>query len=141
VQRTTFERVFGCRYVKSTVCRHKNVWRRAPPELIDKFMAMGSAEAAIWGEFVKQVERPGKTNEGQRTEEPRRQDGRELLSNSNTQLHVGDASVEAGELLDSQEPHRETPLPADLGRTPDQPSSASMMDISTHLDFFVQSRP
>jgi len=56
VQRTAFERVFGCRYVKSTVCRHRGVWRRADPELIDRFIAMGVAEAAVWGEFVRQVE-------------------------------------------------------------------------------------
>ena len=28
-QRAAFERVFGCRYVKSTVCRHRGVWKRA----------------------------------------------------------------------------------------------------------------
>src|SRR5258707_8337341 len=32
-QRVAFERVFGCRYVKSTVCRHRAVWRRADEDM------------------------------------------------------------------------------------------------------------
>jgi hypothetical protein len=56
VQRTAFERVFGCRYVKSTVCRHRGVWRKAEPDLIERFVAMGAVETAVWGEFVRQVE-------------------------------------------------------------------------------------
>ncbi|KAF8994561.1 hypothetical protein BDQ17DRAFT_1412499 [Cyathus striatus] len=61
-QRTAFERVFGSRYVKSTVCRHRAVWRKAHPNLREQFEAMGSDERACWGEFVRRVEGrpPGK---------------------------------------------------------------------------------
>ncbi|KAG5650312.1 hypothetical protein H0H81_012667 [Sphagnurus paluster] len=56
-QRTAFERVFGSRYVKSTVCRHRAVWRRAPPELRAEFERRGAdMERASWGEFVRCVE-------------------------------------------------------------------------------------
>ncbi|KAG5650313.1 hypothetical protein H0H81_012668 [Sphagnurus paluster] len=56
-QRTAFERVFGSRYVKSTVCRHRAVWRRAPPELRAEFERRGAdMECALWGEFVRCVE-------------------------------------------------------------------------------------
>ena len=61
-QRQAFERVFGCRYVKSTVCRHRAVWRKANPALKEQYEAMGSDERACWGEFVRRVEgRPGKS--------------------------------------------------------------------------------
>jgi hypothetical protein len=62
VQRVAFERVFGCRYVKSTVCRHRGVWRKADAELRAAFEEMGSDERAVWGEFVRRVEGrpPGK---------------------------------------------------------------------------------
>ena len=61
-QRTAFERVFGSRYVKSTVCRHRAVWRKAPRHLREQFEAMGTDERACWGEFVRRVENrpPGK---------------------------------------------------------------------------------
>lgn len=61
-QRQAFERVFGCRYVKSTVCRHRAVWRKANPALKEQYEAMGSDERACWGEFVRRVEgrSPGK---------------------------------------------------------------------------------
>ncbi|KAF8905734.1 hypothetical protein CPB84DRAFT_562766 [Gymnopilus junonius] len=61
-QRTAFERVFGSRYVKSTVCRHRAVWRKAPRLLREQFEAMGTDERACWGEFVRRVENrpPGK---------------------------------------------------------------------------------
>ncbi|TFK33678.1 hypothetical protein BDQ12DRAFT_690748, partial [Crucibulum laeve] len=55
-QRTAFERVFGSRYVKSTVCRHRAVWRKAPRALREQFEAMGTDERACWGEFVRRVE-------------------------------------------------------------------------------------
>ncbi|KAI0310361.1 hypothetical protein OF83DRAFT_1155327 [Amylostereum chailletii] len=55
-QRTAFERVFGCRYVKSTVCRHRGVWRRADDGVRNVFIAMGRDERAMWGEFVRRVE-------------------------------------------------------------------------------------
>lgn len=55
-QRAAFERVFGCRYVKSTVCRHRGVWRRADDNIRLSFEAMGTDESAVWGDFVKQVE-------------------------------------------------------------------------------------
>ncbi|KAF9567670.1 hypothetical protein CPC08DRAFT_681028 [Agrocybe pediades] len=61
-QRTAFERVFGSRYVKSTVCRHRAVWRKAPRMLREQFEAMGTDDRACWGEFVRRVENrpPGK---------------------------------------------------------------------------------
>ena len=58
-QRAAFERVFGCRYVKSTVCRHRAVWRRADEDLRDAFIKLGRDERAMWGEFVRRVEGRG----------------------------------------------------------------------------------
>jgi hypothetical protein len=55
-QRTAFERVFRCRYVKSTVCRHRAVWRRADEDVRDVFIKLGRDERAMWGEFVRRVE-------------------------------------------------------------------------------------
>ena len=55
-QRCAFEKVFGCRYVKSTVCRHRSVWRRADDGVKAAFESMGTDERAVWGNFVKQVE-------------------------------------------------------------------------------------
>lgn len=55
-QRAAFERVFGCRYVKSTVCRHRGVWKRADAGLKDAFVRMGPGEGALWGEFVKKTD-------------------------------------------------------------------------------------
>jgi hypothetical protein len=55
-QRAAFERVFGCRYVKSTVCRHRAVWRRADEDLREAFIKLGRDERAMWGEFVRRVE-------------------------------------------------------------------------------------
>ncbi|KAF8075732.1 hypothetical protein FPV67DRAFT_1354898, partial [Lyophyllum atratum] len=55
-QRTAFERVFGSRYVKSTVCRHRGVWRKASGPLREQFEAMGADERACWGEFVRRIE-------------------------------------------------------------------------------------
>lgn len=65
-QKTAFERVFGSRYVKSTVCRHRAVWRKAPRALREHFEAMGTDDRACWGEFVRRVEnRPaGKNSQG-----------------------------------------------------------------------------
>ena len=55
-QKVTFQKVFGCRYIKSTVCRHRAVWKRADANLKDVFERMGSDERAVWGEFVKKAE-------------------------------------------------------------------------------------
>ena len=64
-QRTAFERVFGSRYVKSTVCRHKTVWRKAHQTLREQFESMGADDRACWGEFVRRVEgRPPGKNAG-----------------------------------------------------------------------------
>lgn len=62
-QRQAFERVFGCRYVKSTVCRHRAVWRKANDGIKEQFEALGADERACWGEFVRRVEGrpPGKS--------------------------------------------------------------------------------
>jgi deoxynucleoside triphosphate triphosphohydrolase SAMHD1 len=55
-QKTAFERVFRCRYVKSTVCRHRGVWRRADQNLKESFKQMGLIDRALWGEFVKKTD-------------------------------------------------------------------------------------
>ena len=55
-QKAAFERVFGCRYVKSTVCRHRGVYRKADAGVRSMFEAMGNDERAVWGEFVRRVE-------------------------------------------------------------------------------------
>ncbi|KIJ59414.1 hypothetical protein HYDPIDRAFT_118507 [Hydnomerulius pinastri MD-312] len=55
-QRMAFERVFGCRYVKSTVCRHRGVYRKADAAVRALFEGMGNDERAVWGEFVRRVE-------------------------------------------------------------------------------------
>ena len=55
-QRVAFERIFGSRYVKSTVCRHRGVWKRASPATRDQFIALGNDESVLWGEFVRSVE-------------------------------------------------------------------------------------
>jgi len=62
-QKAAFERVFGSRYVKSTVCRHRGVWRRAPREIREEFERYGDDERGMWGEFVRRVEGkpPGKS--------------------------------------------------------------------------------
>ncbi|KAL0581444.1 hypothetical protein V5O48_000598 [Marasmius crinis-equi] len=62
-QKLAFERVFGSRYVKSTVCRHRGVWRRAPREIRIEFESYGDDERGSWGEFVRRVEGkpPGKS--------------------------------------------------------------------------------
>ncbi|KAI0092890.1 hypothetical protein BDY19DRAFT_926960 [Irpex rosettiformis] len=62
-QKAAFERVFGCRYVKSTVCRHRSVWKRADNNLREQFKRMGTVERALWGEFVKKT---GFQREGQK---------------------------------------------------------------------------
>lgn len=64
-QRIAFERVFGSRYVKSTVCRHRAVWRKAHQTLREQFESMGADDRACWGEFVRRVEgRPPGKNAG-----------------------------------------------------------------------------
>ncbi|KAJ3523593.1 hypothetical protein NM688_g8702 [Phlebia brevispora] len=55
-QKAAFERVFGCRYVKSTVCRHRGVWRKADKALRESYERMGTDERALWGEFVKRTD-------------------------------------------------------------------------------------
>ena len=62
-QRSAFERVFGSRYVKSTVCRHRGVWRKAEGSALrTQFEAMGTDERACWGEFVRRMEGRGNVN-------------------------------------------------------------------------------
>ncbi|KAF9269866.1 hypothetical protein L218DRAFT_953502 [Marasmius fiardii PR-910] len=62
-QKAAFERVFRSRYVKSTVCRHRSVWKRAPREIREEFESYGDDERGSWGEFVRRVEGkpPGKS--------------------------------------------------------------------------------
>ncbi|KIL63384.1 hypothetical protein M378DRAFT_179324 [Amanita muscaria Koide BX008] len=55
-QRVAFERVFCTRYVKSTVCRHRGVWKRASREMRDHFITMGNDERASWTDFVRTAE-------------------------------------------------------------------------------------
>ncbi|KDQ65178.1 hypothetical protein JAAARDRAFT_28816 [Jaapia argillacea MUCL 33604] len=52
-QRVAFERVFGTRYVKSTVCRHRGVWKRAGKGVGG---LVGGAEREMWGDFVRRME-------------------------------------------------------------------------------------
>ncbi|TFK22801.1 hypothetical protein FA15DRAFT_671129 [Coprinopsis marcescibilis] len=61
-QKIAFERVFGSRYVKSTVCRHRSIWKKADPTLRQQFEALGTVDGAVWGEFVRRIEGrpPGK---------------------------------------------------------------------------------
>lgn len=54
--KSAFERVFGSRYVKSTVCRHRGVWKRAHMAVKAQYEAMGHDDRAYWGEFVRHVE-------------------------------------------------------------------------------------
>lgn len=52
-QRTAFERVFGCRYVKSTVGRARLYWKRASQEIKDHFMALPPEDPrGKWQNFV-----------------------------------------------------------------------------------------
>ena len=77
-QRVAFERVFGSRYVKSTVCRHRTIWRKAHQTLREQFESMGADDRACWGEFVRRVEgRPPGKNAGS---------GSDVMSQTNT-LH------------------------------------------------------
>ncbi|KAJ2915959.1 hypothetical protein MD484_g4422, partial [Candolleomyces efflorescens] len=55
-QRVAFERIFGLRYVKSTVCRHRAIWKKADRGLRQQFEALGTDQRACWGEFVRRVE-------------------------------------------------------------------------------------
>lgn len=56
-QRQAFEQAFGCRYIKSTLCRHRALWRKANDSIKEYFEALGTDEGACWGEFVRRVER------------------------------------------------------------------------------------
>ena len=90
-QRTAFERVFGSRYVKSTVCRHRTIWRKAHQTLREQFESMGADDRACWGEFVRRVEgRP-----------PGKNAGPDVVSQSNT-LHY--QTPTNGEDLHGQDP-------------------------------------
>lgn len=80
-QKCAFEKVFGCRYVKSTVCRHRSVWRRADDGVKAAFESMGTDERAVWGNFVKQVEgrrKPDGTNVVE-SEEPDASQGHTIM--------------------------------------------------------------
>lgn len=68
-QKAAFERAFGVKYVKSTACRHKSVWKKASKELRDEFLGMEGrgerGEKVSWGEFVRRVEgRCGRAGKG-----------------------------------------------------------------------------
>jgi hypothetical protein len=80
-QSAAFERVFGCRYVKSTFCRHRGVWKRAEPGVRARFERMGPVEHALWGEFVKCTD-------------PQRRDG--AGAGASGQRHRQDAADERG---------------------------------------------
>ena len=52
-QRGAFERVFGCRYVKSTVGRARLYWKRASPEIKEHFLALNpNDQRGKWQNFV-----------------------------------------------------------------------------------------
>ncbi|KAF8972071.1 hypothetical protein BDZ97DRAFT_1596546, partial [Flammula alnicola] len=55
-QCTAFERVFGSRYAKSTVYRHRAVWRKATRILREQFAHMSMEDHACWCEFVRRIE-------------------------------------------------------------------------------------
>lgn len=55
-QKVAFERVFGSRYVKSTVCRHRALWKKADPAIRRQFEALMNDDRAVWGEFVRRLE-------------------------------------------------------------------------------------
>ncbi|KAH6899477.1 hypothetical protein BKA70DRAFT_1313580 [Coprinopsis sp. MPI-PUGE-AT-0042] len=55
-QKVAFERVFGSRYVKSTVCRHRALWKKADPAIRQQFEALLNDDRAVWGEFVRRLE-------------------------------------------------------------------------------------
>ncbi|TEB23507.1 hypothetical protein FA13DRAFT_1739958 [Coprinellus micaceus] len=64
-QRVAFERIFGLRYVKSTVCRHRAIWKKADAALRSQFEGFGTDQRACWGEFVRRVEgRPSSKSTG-----------------------------------------------------------------------------
>lgn len=52
-QKSAFERVFGCRYVKSTVGRAKLYWKRASTEIKDHFLQLPKEDPrGKWQNFV-----------------------------------------------------------------------------------------
>lgn len=52
-QKTAFEKVFGCRYVKSTVGRAKLYWKRSSQEVKDHFLSLPrDDQRGKWSNFV-----------------------------------------------------------------------------------------
>ena len=84
------------RYVKSTVCRHRGVWRRADDTIRREFEMMGGDERAMWGEFVRRVEgrAPGKAGSGEKGQ----------LQQSGTLESGGSGSLEVGQHHGQQQP-------------------------------------
>ncbi|KAF8949621.1 hypothetical protein BDZ97DRAFT_1772186, partial [Flammula alnicola] len=48
---SAFPIVFGIRYVKSTVCKYKRLWKKAPKKLQDHFLKLGDSKAASLNNF------------------------------------------------------------------------------------------
>ena len=64
-QGTAFERVFGCRYVKSTFGRAKLFWKRAGGDVRERYLGMGREDPrARWGNFVHVVDGRAGMDEG-----------------------------------------------------------------------------
>ncbi|KAF5374001.1 hypothetical protein D9615_009909 [Tricholomella constricta] len=51
----SFPKVFGITYSKSSVCKYKSDFKKAPKELRDEFIMMGNVKAATWREFSRAV--------------------------------------------------------------------------------------
>ncbi|KAF5387097.1 hypothetical protein D9615_001611 [Tricholomella constricta] len=51
----SFPKVFGFSYSKSSVCKYKSVFKKAPQGLRHHFIAMGNVKAATWREFTNAV--------------------------------------------------------------------------------------
>ncbi|KAG1740234.1 uncharacterized protein EDB91DRAFT_1133850 [Suillus paluster] len=112
-QRTAFERIFGCRYVKSTVCRHRGVYRKADTAVRGMFEGMGTDERAVWGEFVRRVEGRPSGKQGQGEELALQGDVHEGGSQPGPVQQEQRGGTNTGPLMDSlvQSPHMTVPSP------------------------------
>ncbi|KDR69494.1 hypothetical protein GALMADRAFT_23433, partial [Galerina marginata CBS 339.88] len=50
-----FPEVFGFKYVKSSVCNYKKVWKDASPEIIAEFIAYGHTAQGLWSKLSARV--------------------------------------------------------------------------------------
>lgn len=54
---TAFPRVFGLKYVKSTVCNYKKLWARAPASIKAEFIGYGNTAKGTWRKFALAVKK------------------------------------------------------------------------------------